>query len=84
MWGYLVSSLLMVPLAFMVLLAAGLSGGGCEGRPSPCTSNYTPFWIMLSGVVAVAIGLGFVVNFLIENVRRWRDRRSTAKIVDMF
>ncbi|GAM06031.1 hypothetical protein [Novosphingobium sp. MBES04] len=68
-WGCLTAFLLMAPVALIVFTAGIMGGGGCEGREPPCVGDYTPMWIMMAAVVAVAIGLAFFVNLIIAKVR---------------
>ncbi|AOR77521.1 hypothetical protein QUC32_25295 [Novosphingobium resinovorum] len=73
-WGCLTAFVLMTPIAFILFIASIMGGGGCEGRKPPCVGDYTPMWIMMGAVIAVAIGLALCVNLLIAKVRSWRDR----------
>jgi hypothetical protein len=75
-WGCLTAFVLMSPVALIVFTASIMGGGGCEGREPPCVGDYTPMWIMLGAVVAVAIGLAFCINLLIAKVRSWRDAQN--------
>ncbi len=75
-WGCLSSIVVMTPVALIVFGAGMMGGGGCEGREPPCAGNYTPVWIMMGVVVAVAVGLAFCINLLIAKVRSWRNTRN--------
>lgn len=75
-WGCLTATVLMTPVALIVFGVGMLGGGGCEGREPPCVGDYTPVWIMVGIVVAIAIGLAFIINLLIAKVRSWRSNRT--------
>lgn len=75
-WGCLTSMVLMTPIALIVFGAGMMGGGGCEGREPPCVGDYTPVWVMMGMVVAVAIGLAFLINLLAAKIRSWRGRRT--------
>ncbi|MDR6790233.1 heme/copper-type cytochrome/quinol oxidase subunit 2 [Sphingomonas sp. BE138] len=75
-WGCLTSMVLMTPIALIVFGAGMMGGGGCEGREPPCVGDYTPVWVMMGMVVAVAIGLAFLINLLAAKIRSWRGRRN--------
>lgn len=75
-WGCLTAIVLMTPVALVMLGAAMMGGGGCEGQEPPCVGNYTPVWIMMGALVAFAIILAVAVNALIAKVRSWRGNRE--------
>lgn len=75
-WGCLTATVLMTPVALIVFGAGMMGGGGCEGREPPCVGDYTPVWIMMGIVVAIAIGLAFIINLLIAKVRSSRSKRT--------
>ncbi|WP_375188935.1 hypothetical protein [Sphingobium yanoikuyae] len=76
-WGCITAFLLMATVAFIVFVGSIKGGGGCEGRPSPCVGDYTPMWIMMVALIAVAFGLAFCINLLIAKVRCRRDQRNS-------
>lgn len=75
-WGCLTSIVLMTPVALIVLGAGMMGGGGCEGREPPCVGDYTPVWIMMGAVIAIAIGLALLINLLVAKTRSRRDKRT--------
>ncbi len=75
-WGCIASLLLMTPVAMFVLFIGALSGGGCEGREPPCSGDYTPLWIGLLVVIAVALGLAALLNRLFALIRKRRENRN--------
>jgi hypothetical protein len=75
-WGCLSAIVLMTPVGLIVFGGSMISGGGCEGREQPCVGDYTPVWIMMGAVVAVALGLAFAINVLVAKVHVWRNKRT--------
>lgn len=75
-WGCLTSFLLMTPVALIVLGAGMMGGGGCEGQKPPCVGDYTSVWMMMGAVIAVAIGLAYLINHLVGKARSWHDKRT--------
>lgn len=75
-WGCLVSIVLMTPVALIVFGAGMMGGGGCEGREAPCVGDYTPVWMMMGAVIAIAIGLTLLINLLVAKARDWHDKRT--------
>jgi hypothetical protein len=75
-WGCLVAALLGVPLLFIIFGAGMIGGGGCEGRESPCTGDYSRMWIGLGVVLATSLSIAWGFNRVVErfNSRRFRDK----------
>lgn len=51
------------------------SGGGCEGRPSPCDGDFTHVWIIMGLAIPGLAMLGWLINKLLAIVLERRDKR---------
>jgi hypothetical protein len=68
-WGCLVAAALGAPILLFIFAAGMMGGGGCEGRVSPCTSDYSRMWLGIVTVVAVAVALAWAINWLVARVQ---------------
>jgi len=76
-WGCLASVLIgavTLPTVFGGLM---FGGGGCEGRPSPCQSDYTHVWIVMGLLVVGLAALAWLINRAISAIIDFWTWRST-------
>lgn len=67
-WGCLVSATVGVFVLPTLLGGLMFGGGGCEGRPSPCDSDFTHVWIIMGLAIAGLAMLGWLINRLLAVV----------------
>ncbi|MCW1428118.1 hypothetical protein OLX23_03335 [Novosphingobium sp. JCM 18896] len=68
-WGCILAPLVFAPIAFVIFIGTTLGGGGCEGRPAPCSGNFNNMWLQLGGLLVASIIFGWSVNRIAKRLR---------------
>lgn len=69
-WGCIAAIVVAAPILLIWLFGNALAGFGCEGASQPCTPHGGRFWVGVAVIVAVASALGWLVNRLIQWLKR--------------
>jgi len=79
-WGRRAAFLVALVGVFTVAIVFGglmMSGGGCEGRPQPCSGDWVSVWLiillMISAFTAAAFLARYLANSLARHIRRMSE-----------
>ena len=65
----MIGAVLAAPALLIVFAAGMMGGGGCEGRESPCTGDYSRMWLAVIFILIVGGGVSWGTNLLVARVR---------------
>lgn len=77
-WGRRAAFVVALVGVFTVIIVFGglaMSGGGCEGRPQPCTGNWRSIWVIMLVLIAAFTAATFLARYLANSLARHVRRR---------
>jgi len=89
-WGRIAAIPVLLFGSLGLLIVFGglmMGGGGCEGRPVPCTPDHASVWpvmaLLAAAVLAIAAAAYYGINRLVFLRRRSRSRETASDTRDM-
>lgn len=82
-WGRRAALVVALIGAFTTIIVFGglmMSGGGCEGRPQPCSGAWGSVWSIMLLMIATFIGAGFMARSLANSIARAIRRRHNNRL----